>query len=466
MGHPLRSVIFNAREELLSGDINRAQQVLSKALQDEDMGDSSADTGPISSWVTVPPIAGIAASFDVSVGVGEGRIYDVSGAGVDDSAFAVLLTAVGNLTHAAPDPTNNRIDLIVAQLGIVESDSSSRNILTDPVARTFAPAPVFKTAASIATLSVVAGTPGATPAPPAVPAGKFALWEVLVPAAAPDATTFSFIQRMFRRTSYPLTGGILDTPQCGVLRGCRVTYTGVFEAISQASGIGLENQVLIDGEVISFGALSSAAGNDTLANPFGVAAPAGNDKPYYLYVVGGRNLPSASGAAACSLVASLTAPDPKSGRPLSPLGAPRGTTSSACYVGLGFVLKNTTNHQVCRAIGDFLWFAGVGSGDDGFEVAALAAAGVSLTLASAPSISDEAKFMTDSVGGAGALNGRLPGMAVSNSLFSRNYAGATAGDGNFDSPIVPGAGPHIALVSTTTMNLRVLAYRMNVRRLG
>lgn len=467
---PFREVIQNTREEALSGDLVRQQKLSSKALQDEEMFRSTDSNGNvISGFSKVPSIAGVAATFNVSLGAGEAFFYDTGGVGVDDSAYKVvpwIAQVVG--PFANPDGVNPRIDLIVVTPAPVASDNSVRNILLDAVTRAFAPANVPKTLDPSVVPAIVTGVAGATPAAPAVPAGAVALYEVWVPAAAPDSTTFNFIQRLFRRAHYPLVGAFGEEPVTGVIRGCNLLYTAGFEAISQASLIGAENQVVIEGEVITFRALSNSNLNDALANPFAGAAPAGNDVPFFIYVCGGRGLPQNSNAYPVIMIASLTPPDLKSGRPTVPLRTPRGDTQSACYVGIGFKRKNTTTHQICTAIGDYVYWSTSTATDPTFETQAGIAVSAPITLASAPSVSDEAILAIRAVGGAMNLFLRLPAMPVSDAIWQKTYTAALAvGDGTVRLPITPGAGPHYTLVLTaSTVDMGVVGYRMGVRRLG
>jgi hypothetical protein len=467
-GSPFPQVNENAREEALSSDLNRASSLASKALQEELRRSALDSTGtPINCFTEVPSFAGVAATFNGALAAGEALVYDVTGIGPNDSPYKVMQWAAINLPFIAPDGANPRIDLVVATPVTIQTDNAVRNILLDPVARTFAPASVPKTSSPTVVPVVVTGTPGATPVTPAVPAGAVVLFEVYVPAAQPDATTFAYVPRLFRKTSYPWTGGVGEEPQTGVLRGCQLLYTGTFEAISQASLIGAENQVVIEGEVITFRSLSGLNSVDALNNPFAVAAPAGNDVPYFLYVCGGRGLPQNSGAYPAILIASLTPPDVKSGRPTLPLRTPRGDTQSACYVGIGAKVRGLTNHAVLRDAGGFAWYSGVLY----YElVGPLAVDGGSqpLTFASAPSISDEMVIGISNVGDAAGTLVYL-GLVVGAPLWTLDIAANSNGNrGHARLPINAGAGPHLRAHiagGASTASFAALAYRTNVRRL-
>ena len=472
MANPFKIVDFTGREEILSSDLVRIGKLGSKALQDE-LLNAGLDQGGafIASFSAVPSVTA-SGSFNETVGVGEALTFDASGVTADDSSLHVLQWPQQDLTFANPDPTNPRIDLIVALPASIDTDVQSRNILVDPVARTVTPANVAKTNSPVATLSVVTGTASGSPTPPAVPAGKLALFEVYVPAAAASSANFVVIQRLFRRLPYPFTGTNGTSPRAAesaVFRGCKVTYSGTTAFVSSSN-----NAVLIDGELIEFGS-GPVVVNDSLNSPVAVAAPAGNDKPYYFYLIGGRNLPSAgatNNASPVELIASLTAPDTATGRPSGALGGTRGTTSSGCYVGIGFVRKSTTTPQICKVRGDFIFFASPTAADVAFEIqVGLAVADNAITLASAPSISDEVlvDFAVIS-GGPGAVSYRLPGMDLGNALSTVSFAASGPYNaGAQRMPISAGAGPHFQARITgagTTANILATGYNMNVRRMG
>lgn len=470
MASPFPSVIFNAREEALSSDIDRGQTLKSQAMQNELLYEQLDSAGAaVNCFTKAPTLAGIAATFQVTYGAGEAMVFDATGVGADDSAYKVMQWATQNIVFANPDGVNPRIDLVVMTPANVNGDLSTRNVLQDPTTRAFAPASLPKTQRPTCVPVVVTGVAGATPSPPAIPAGAFALHEVYVPAAVADATSFLFVPRLFRKAGYPWLGGSLEVPQNGVVRGCLLTYAGTFEAIAQPSLGGLlENQVVIDGELISFAALSNSGLSDALANPFGVAAPGGNDVPYYIYVCGGRGLPQNSGAYPAILISSLTAPDPRSGRPTSPIRTPRGDTSSAVYVGIGFVLKGTTNHQICKTVGDRVWWASTTGTDPQFETQAVAAGATNLSFPSAPAVSDEVELLISAISGAGVISLRETAMPASNPIWQRNYGGALAFDGTVRIPINASAGgPHLGRTTTpATVNLSPVAYNTKVRRLA
>jgi hypothetical protein len=467
MPSPFTFEDFTAREEILAADLVRMQKLSSRALQEELYNRATdSNNAPINCFSRVPTMTSIVATFNATLSFGEALVYDTTGVTADDSNFQVLQWPAQDITFANPNGANPRIDLVVATHATVDGDVQSRNILVDPIARTVVPANVAKTTMPTATIAIVTGTAAANPASPAVPAGAVAMFEVLVPAAAPDSTTFLFIPRLFKLATYPFTGSVGHAAQTGVIRGCTFTYVGGATAAVLSS---TENAVLIDGEVIEFSstliATNDASGGQ---NPFAGAAPAGNDVPYYLYVVGGRNLPSVNALTNPSqpvvLVASTIAPNLTTGRPSSAIGAPRGSTTSACYVGLGFVLKGTTNHQKCVQVGDYIWWAST-AGDLAFEnpTAVVAPSGpAAYALPSAPSFTTEA-HLGISTAGASTLVQISPGTAATHPVWTAQSAAA----GFLGNAIVPVQSAAIGLtIVTNNVTIFPFAYKMSVRRFG
>lgn len=351
MGTQHREVGWSAREEVLSTDLKRMQDLSSKAIQDQSRyGSMDGSNTPISSFDLVPNWAP-AAGFTVNYGPGAGHQFSTSGVGVDDSDFQVIEFPVTTLTFATPDVTNPRIDLIVGTAASVGQDLSARNILQDPNTRAQIVANVAKTAQPLTTLAVVTGTPAATPVPPAVPAGAVALHEVWVPAGAANSTAFPFpAPRLFRRATFPFS--ILG----GILEGFHLRWDLTADITSTSSALVVGdalNVVVIDGEVIDCSALTGIPVQQDLANnPFGGAAGA-SDKPYYIYAVGGRHAPQGTlgfnNLIPIAVVESLTAPNILSGFPSANLQTARGTVNAAgaVYIGIGFVVATTTRRRPC-----------------------------------------------------------------------------------------------------------------------
>jgi hypothetical protein len=343
---------FNARETILSSDFNRLEALASRELQNV-LADASTDVAglPITGLSGPCSLAGIAAQFNMALSAQQAFCYDPSDSSLtaDDSAYEVARWAAQNLLFANPPGSNARIDLVVVTPAAVDTDSQSRNILVDPVARTISPQNVFKTTNPLCVPQVVTGTAGATPVPPAVPAGAFALFEVTVPSGATDSTGFGVTPRMFRRAPFPWA------TLSGIVSGFKPQWDLTADPTTTASTISFgaldDCRIVIDGELIeTLGAILEVF-QDGAANPFGSAASAVWNRPYYLYAVGGRHAPQ-KGVVFGSpviIVESTTPPFLTTGRPTAAITTARGSApSSACvYIGLGSVVANTTRRAAC-----------------------------------------------------------------------------------------------------------------------
>jgi hypothetical protein len=348
---------------------------------------------------------------------------------VDDSPYEVVRWPSQPLTFANPSG-QPRIDLVVATPAMVDADSQPRNVLVDPVARTVTPQNVFKTTNPQATLAVVTGTPGATPLPPATPAGAVALFEVYVPVSAADSTAFGVVPRIFRRAPYPWS------TMNGVISGRKLTWdltadpTTTSSTLSAPSTLGASPfEVLIDGEVItSGGPTSTVAGivsqDAGAANPFASAAPATFDKPFYVYAVGGRHCPQGNftGGAFCPLAfVESTVPPDRRGKPTSSITTPRGSTTTsdgrgAVLVGIGFVVANTTFRRGCIMTDDMVLF-GSDPATNKLTVTRTGAAADSLGAPPAPAISSK-------VSGLLSYHSATPGSSIV--IMPDNGAGAVS----------------------------------------
>jgi hypothetical protein len=385
-GTPLSSEIFNAREEMLTSDLNRLQALASREVQDiagqENSSDDSRAGGDMQNGVGVPidaaeilPSVAYPGGFVLTLQYGSGYLTDFGvgnfGDAANGSPYTVVRWAQQDLAFTTPDAGLPRIDLVVATPATVPTDSAARFILVDPVARAVAPANVYKTSNPLASVQVIAGTPNAQPTSPAVPAGALALFEVYVPAGAANATLFKLARRLWRRSV-----GVMATYH-GILRNCVPTWNLADETAASAELVILGathvgdaariNRVIIDGEMISFGLLDGSGAtlptvvSDAGANsPFAAAAPATSDKVYYLYLCGGRNLPQARRATTGELqpvvlVESLVPPNPD-GRPSDVITTRRGTTQDgALYIGCGYIVAGSTRRKGCSVQGDWIY---------------------------------------------------------------------------------------------------------------
>lgn len=356
---------LNAREVLVSSDITRLQNLASRDQQDL-LGDGSSDgTVPVSAFSGPCSLLGIASTYQMTLAAAQAFFYNPTDSSltVDDSPFEVVRWPSQALTFGNP-AGSPRIDLVVATPAMVSADSQSRNILVDPVARTVTPQNVFKTNNPQATIAVVAGTPGGSPVPPAVPAGAVALFEVWVPTGAADATTFGVIPRLSRRAPFPWS--TVSRIVSGLyLQWDRTVNPATTPSTVSIGFFGARHRILIDGELIDTMAVPTVTQDAGANNPFASAAPSTNDATYYYYAVGGRHCPQGSydsthgtgnaGGCPIAIVESLIAPNPSTGQPLTAITGPRGATTiaGAVYIGLGFVVANTTFRRACIMTDEF-----------------------------------------------------------------------------------------------------------------
>src|SRR6185437_14463395 len=350
---------FNTREEFITSDLNRLQSLASRDAQNI-LADADADDSgtPITALSGPCSLAGIAGQYNMALSAAQAFCWNPSDSGLtaDDSPYEIARWAAQNLLFANPNGSNPRIDLVVVTPAMVDTDSQSRTILTDPVARTTTPQNVFKTTNPLCVPQVVTGTAAANPTPPAVPGGAFAFAEVWVPAAAPDSTTFTVLPRMWRRAPFPM--GTMN----GIVDGMRLSWDLTIDPNSASAamfvgggpdGITIaRHRMLIDGELLDAPAVATPQQDAGGQNPFGSAASAGWNRPYYVYAVGGRHCPQAAlvGATPSPIaIVESTVPPNADGHPSATITTPRGTTTTlgAVYIGIGFVVAGTTRRLAC-----------------------------------------------------------------------------------------------------------------------
>lgn len=366
------TVLLNSREEVVSSDLNRMQQLASREWLNERKDRNRADSFVnalsgaqqlIGQGVTKPYLIleptwdPDNASFDVDVGAGEGHQPASSGAGVDEPEVIVHRWNAATLTFDAPDP-NPRIDIVICTPGENQTDPQTRTILQNPTTQVTAPATVNKTINPLGTLSIVKGTAAASdPTPPSIPAGTLGLFAVLVPAGATDATGLGAV-RMVNRSTIEYLG-----TYHGMIEG--FTYAMDGSTFSMAGGNGSRDMVraIIDGELVQ-GAPPVNGGNpdavvvDTSNDPFAVAAGA-FDEPFYLYLVGGSSFlnevivtgafgSSPFTAAPFIVVQSTVAPN-ADGHPSAAITTPWGTTQrAALFIGWGWKEESGTTRKEVR----------------------------------------------------------------------------------------------------------------------
>lgn len=115
------------------------------------------------------------------VALGNGAYYDSSQVSPEPKTRLQYVAANTNVTHAAADGTNNRIDIIVATPARATSSTQSRNFKDAGTGVVSSQSMVVQTDWA-STLAVVTGTPSGSPAVPSTPAGATKLAEVLITA--------------------------------------------------------------------------------------------------------------------------------------------------------------------------------------------------------------------------------------------------------------------------------------------
>lgn len=486
-------MLENAFEEWLSSDANRLQALWSKAIQDTfGQYGETASSALISGLTRAPTLSPVAASFSYTLGFGTGFVQ-VPFVDADNSTFSRVEWIGGQTVVIGTPSGNDRIDIIVATPALVGGDPQSRNILVNPATRQQSVSTVDKTLFNQATISVIVGTPGVTPVPPAVPSGVLPLFEIRVPAGATQASDFFPTARSWRLALNPFS--VMN----GIVQGCNPMTDVTFGFGSPGNNdpyfIAGDHIIVIDGEIITFtitGALTALKDIEDTSNPPFTGVTVGTaDKPYYQYLVGGRNAPVAEPDTTgltyqpVELVESLTPPNLLTGHPSAPISYSRGTTTKgAIYCGLGFAQKGTgppALRKPVQMIGDKVY-----AGNDPFESIAVAGIGpFTFTLASAPPAAlpgaetPVSKALVE-------LNVAHPGASASAHRVQLTVAGAqpteavmlsvaiivTLADqigfnqgevwwSKFVGPLIDCIG---AIAGDTTI-LRVLAYQHNVKRL-
>lgn len=495
MAGPTRNSIvgYASREQILSSDQVRQQKLASRDLQnilrdtsrsDEARNgsgsypgvgaDSQGDVINASRLLAELTFSG---TFDSDITAGECFFDDPSITDPDSSTYQVVRWPAQSFAHSTPDGGNPRIDLIVAEPFTVNKEPLSRNILVDPVTRTVTTQIVNKLQDPEATLTLLAGTPAATPVPPAVPAGRIALFEVYVPAAAASSASFKGVRRVTRRVEYPLSSFH------GILSGCTPTWSDVDEE-SVSSVISLEtgssvHRAVIDGEVLSFSGQAITAINDSVNPPS--TAPSTNDAVFYIYLVGGRHSPQRdANGAPFRLVLSETAPD-KYGHPTSLIGPSGATTQAgALYIGIGFLVINTGRIKPMYISGDCVYAASPRNlVEDTFALTAVANSFTNGVLATKPQPSTLVYLSVNHSSGGTAPFTLNVFPVNSNANISAAAFGAAAATNVPSSgttsqwagwvPIVPGSAQvrvWSATATAPTVQLMPIAYNMNVPRLA
>jgi hypothetical protein len=186
MSEPQR-VLFTALEGIVVSDANRTGRLAGKAAQDNQIGAVNGVNLSVNtiSFVREGLLAVPGAGLSVDIQAGElCRFDNTVTIGADESRYQLArLAATTNVPLTASDPGQPRIDLIHAAEADLDGDLQVRNFI-NVTTRVVTPTATNKLRSPSMSLTVATGVAGATPAFPALPAGRVALWYVYVPAAA------------------------------------------------------------------------------------------------------------------------------------------------------------------------------------------------------------------------------------------------------------------------------------------
>jgi hypothetical protein len=490
----------NSREQVISADLNRIGNLAGRELMDAALarsvradfyqpsnnsfddfssGHQNGAAVPMAGLTIVPSLDGIASSFDMNIGAGEGHL-PAGTLDPDMSSNELLRWPAQRITWPSggtPDPTNPIICLIVATPADVLSDEASRNILVDPSTRATVPQNVFKTSNPVANISVVVGTAAASPVAPTVPTGALALFEVYVPALAANSTAFRLTRRAYRLIEFP------GTSQHGILHGCVPFLSNTPNGISAGA-----HRIVIDGELLSFNNPGLIPLTDDGSHAPG-SAPGGNDMPTYLYLCGGRNYPVsrntsvALGRVPVYLIESLTPPD-EFGYPTATLtvGSPSLTfpRSACCYIGLKFRGASNAANVPSFYDGDWIYSLNTISGILGFLTGAAVNPTTSFaayTLAGTPANSTavDLRILCSGVGEQYIVSlTNSTGGEIGSVQIPPLGGSPVTGDMQFGTwtqklPIIPGSPMSVyvkSIAGTGTLVLAASGYNMNIPRLA
>lgn len=170
---------WNDGQEIIQGDLNSASPSLEIELYDRILYElmQKQQTFLFDGGLACTNVN----STTTQVALGSGFYFDNTQVDPEPQTRPVYRPANSNVTHTAADGTNNRIDIVVATPARATASTQSRNFKDAGTGVVSSQSMVVETD-WLATLTVVAGTPAASPAVPATPAGTIKLAEILVTA--------------------------------------------------------------------------------------------------------------------------------------------------------------------------------------------------------------------------------------------------------------------------------------------
>lgn len=278
-----RAVEFYGLERFTMSDLDAMQdrlyeefQARAAALFQQDRTtatrESTAQSGVLSGLNV-----SIQSGLILAIADGEALIYDSTAVAPDSSyrmarvdGLVAGLPTTRTVTLAAADPTNPRIDAIYVQPATAVLGSETIAVaIRDAVTRLISSSSKAKRTRPSAVLGVVTGTPGGSPAAPAIPAGSVLLAYAYVPAAASTPSQLSderdFLEPSALRNAH------------GVLAGCGLTFQSQTQLTLTAGTLVLNGEVYqVPLAGVTFNPNSFVDGAGSLA--------AGGAGTYYAYV--------------------------------------------------------------------------------------------------------------------------------------------------------------------------------------
>ena len=180
-------------------------------------------------------------SGDRDVRVNDGVVWIARGSGTPGirapELYPVCVPSVTDLTAAAHDATNPRIDAVVMAIDEeTDSDTGTRRIRqAGPGSATTASLSAHR--ASVGTVSLVTGTPDASPSAPSAPSGSVTIGIVRVPATSGAVVVESLIRPPLPGEGFePIPDG--EYSRNRVVSGCAVTAASSGDlAVDVAAGV-------------------------------------------------------------------------------------------------------------------------------------------------------------------------------------------------------------------------------------
>lgn len=173
--------IWNDGQEVIEGDLSQVSSALELELYDRIIYEMLQRQQSVLFGDSL--VCSFVNSVTSQVKAGTGFQLDAAQADPEAKNRPLFLAVDTNLTHAAPDGTNNRIDIICVNHARANGATVTRNFKDAGSGLVSAQSMVVETDWA-SSLSIVTGTPSGSPAVPATPAGKMKLAEILVTAVS------------------------------------------------------------------------------------------------------------------------------------------------------------------------------------------------------------------------------------------------------------------------------------------